>query len=184
MPSFRAVIGFLRFVGLMNAAVWFGAAVFYCLGAGPALNSGTLRDLIGTNNYPYFSFAIRDLVTTSFFHLHLACSAIALLYLMAEWLYFGKYPPKKWLAFIACIIFLGAVRGFWLQPRLRELHQAEHARQTRTEERQLATRAFGTWVAIAGYFDLVLAASLGFYTFRIANPSDPMRFVSATKFRS
>ena len=167
----------------MNAAVWFGAAVFFCLGAGPALNSATLRDLIGTNNYPYFSFAIRDLVTASFFHFHLACSVVALLYLMAEWLYFGKYPPKKWLVFIFGIILLGALRGLWLQPRLRDLHQAEH-RLTRVEERQLATRAFETWRTIAGYLDLVLACSLGFYTFRIANPSDPMRFVSATKFRS
>jgi hypothetical protein len=168
----------------MNAAVWFGAAAFYVLGAGPALRSSGLRDLIGTNNLPYFSFAIQHLVAVSFFHLYLACSIVALLYLMAEWLYFGKYPPKSWLVFICCLVLLGGFRGFWVQPSLQSLHQAQHGRQTAAPERQVAARAFETWSSVARYLDLVLVASLAFYVWRTANPSDPMRFVSATKFRS
>jgi len=177
------VIGFLRFVGLMNAAVWFGAAVFYTFGAGPSLASSGLKDVIGTNNSPYFGFLIENMVGRSFWHLYLACSVVALLYMAAEWLYFGKYPSRWWLAFVFALVLVGTFQGFWIQPTLKSLHESEHNRQVRVEERQLAARSFTTWNAISRYLDLVLAASLGFYTWRVANPSDPMRFVGSAKFR-
>jgi hypothetical protein len=168
----------------MNAAVWFGAAVFFTLGAHPALFSLSLESLIGTNNFPYFSFAISDLVATRFFWLYAVCAVVAVLYLVAEWLYFGKYPPRWWLIFICALVLLGFFRGFWVEPALRNLHEVQYGRQSRPEERQIAARAFKTWNSIARSLDLLFVVSLGFYVWRVGNPSDPMRFVSASKFRS
>src|SRR6266496_2641930 len=52
------VIGFLRFLGILNAGVWLGAAIFFTFGAGPALFSQETQNLLGPKNYPYFSGAI------------------------------------------------------------------------------------------------------------------------------
>jgi hypothetical protein len=178
------VIAFLRFLGLMNAAVWFGAAVFFTFAAEPAALSPDMKDLIGTNNFPYFSVAIGDIIARRFVHLYTFCSVIALLYLVAEWLYLGKYPTRRWLLFIFSLILLGLLRGYWLQPTLRGLHDLQHARQGRVEERETAARAFHTWSYIAKSFDLALVGGLAFYVWRVGNRADPMRFIGASKFRS
>jgi hypothetical protein len=178
------VIAFLRFLGLMNAAVWFGAAVFFAFGADPAASSPQMRDLIGTNNFPYFSLAIAHVIATRYFALFSFCSALALLYLIAEWLYFGKYPPKRWLAFIFCLVLAGSVRGYWIEPMVKGLHDVQHGRQAGLEPRELAARSLKTWHAVARSLDFLLAAGLAVYVWRVGNPPDSTRFVSATKFRS
>ena len=157
----------------MNAAVWFGAAVFFTFSAEPASLSSEMRDLIGTNNFAYFSVAIGDIISRRFFHLYTFCSGIALLYLIAEWLYLGKYPPKQWLVFLFSLILLGSVRGYWIEATLRGLHDVQHARQTRAEEREIAARAFNTWSFIAKSFDLALVGGLAFYLWRVGNPASP-----------
>ena len=182
-PYRHLVIGLLRFVGLMNAAVWFGAAVFFIFGADPATSSEQMRDLIGSNNFPYFSEAISSLIARRFFHLYAVCSVIALVYLMAEWLYFGKYPPKWWLSLICVLVVVGLLRGFWIEPSLRNLHEIQFNRQTRVEQRDLAARARTTWKILAHSLDVLLTSGLALYAWRVANPGDAMRFVSASKFR-
>ncbi len=168
----------------MNAAVWFGAAVFFALGAEPAASSPQMRELIGSNNFPYYSEAIGNLYATRFFRLYLVCSVLALVYLAAEWLYFGKYPPRRWLIFVLALVLLGLGRGYWLQPALKRLHDVRHGRVTQADRREAAARAFQTWTTVAKTIDLALAAGLAVYVWRVANPDNPMRFVSANKFRS
>lgn len=167
----------------MNAAVWFGAAVFHALGVVPSLSSPELQGLIGTNNFPFFGFVISDLPARSFAHLYLACGIVAVVYLVAEWLYFGKYPPRRWVTFVLALVLIGCARGYLLQSTLRSLHQAQYSKQLPAEQRQMAARSFATWTTIGKSLDLILLAGLGFYVWRTANPSDPMRFVSASKFR-
>jgi len=179
----RLVIGFLRFVGLMNAAVWFGAAVLFVFGVEPAATSEQMRALIGAANFPYYGEAIRSLEAVSYFRIYLTCSVIALIYLIAEWLYFGKYPPRRWLILVLSLILLGFIRGYWLEPALSKLHRLEYGRATPVEQREVAARAFRNWKMIARSIDVLLAVGLGFYVWRVANPAEPMRFVSA-KFRS
>jgi hypothetical protein len=167
----------------MNAAVWFGAAVFFVFSVQPAATSEEMRGLIGSVNFPYYSEAIGNVFALRFFHLYSICSVLALLYLIAEWLYFGKYPPRRWLVFVLGLILLGLARGYWVQTALNKLHEAEHRRANRIEQREAAARAFRTWSVIAKSIDLVLTAGLGVYLWRVGNPADPTRFVSA-KFRS
>jgi len=114
----------------MNAAVWFGATVFFVFSVQPAADSEQMRRLIGAGNFPYYSEAIGNLFALRYFHLYSACSVVALLYLIAEWLYFGKYPPRRWLLLVLGLILLGLTRGYWLQTALNKLHDAEYGRTT------------------------------------------------------
>jgi hypothetical protein len=176
------VIGFLRFVGILNAAVWFGSAIFFTFSAGTAPFSPEMQRLLGANNYPYFSGAIAQIFIARYFHVHLACAIIAVVHLLAEALYLGK-SLRRFQAYLlvglCAAVLLG---GFWLQPKLKALHAVKYGLNTRPAAREIATRAFRTWHGVSQVINLLTVAGLTVYLWRVANPSDPTRFVSATKF--
>lgn len=167
----------------MNAALWFGAAVFFTFGASPAAVSPQVQSLLGQNNYPFFSVAIGQVMAMRYFHWHLVCSLVALLHLMAEWLYFGKYPRRIWLGLVLGLCLIGVIQAYGLQPRLQQLHRLQFSR-ARPELRHAAGRSFRAWHTVSTVLDLLMVAGLAVYVWRVANPSNPMRFVSASKFRS
>jgi hypothetical protein len=176
------VIGFLRFVGILNAAVWFGAAIFFTFGTGPAPFSPEMRQLLGPNNYPYFSGAIAEILIARYFYFQIGCALVAVLHLLAEWLYLGKYPQKLqvtlWIG-LAAATLLGA---YGLQPRLKTLHALKYGLNTRPEVRAAADRSFKAWHGVSQAVNLLMMGGLAVYLWRAANPTDSTRFVSAAKF--
>jgi hypothetical protein len=179
-PTVPFVIGFVRFVGLMNAAVWFGAAFFFTFGADPASRSSAMRDLL-QQNFPYFSVAIGEVISWRYFHLFEACSVVALLHLVAEWLYFGKYPQRLWLALVFGLCLGGLFQLYLIQPRLKEFHRLQFGR---LEQREAAARHFGAWRRVSWTVNMLLVGGLGIYLWRVANPANPTRILNAAKFRS
>ncbi len=167
-------------MGVLNAAVWVGAAFLFVFGIDPAARSPELRDLIGPANFPYFSVAIGQLLVTRYFHLFLACASLALLHLAAEWLYLGKYPKRAWLGFLLALWLFGLFQNYWLQPNLKAWHYAQYAKPPQSER---AARAFRAGHAASQAADFLALCSLAFYLWRVANPPDPARFVSTSKFR-
>lgn len=175
------MIGLLRFVGVVNAAIWFGATAFFAFGAIPLLHSSEMRDLLSAKNFPYFSEVINQMLSGRLFHWYVACSIVALVHLVAEWLYLGKYPQRAWLALLLGLCLAGVVQIYAIQPRLAELHRLQY---TRPDLREAAARSFRAWQTVSGGLDLVLVCGLVLYLWRVANPPDATRFVSASKFRS
>lgn len=176
------MIGFLRFVGILNAAVWFGTAIFFSFGVGLAPFSQEMKNLLGQANYPYFSGAIAQILIARYFNFQVGCAAVAALHLFAEWLYLGKRPHKfhaGLLVGLCCFAFLG---GCWLQPKMKALHATKYAVNTRPEIRQAAGRSFRIWHGVSEVINLFVVGGLAVYLWRSANPSDPTRFVSAAKF--
>jgi len=176
------VIGFLRFVGILNAAMWFGSAVFFTFCAGAAPFSPEMKRLLGANNYPYFSGAIAQIFIGRYFFFHLVCAAIAVVHLLAEALYLGKSLRRFQAYLLAGLCALLLLGGFWLQPKLKGLHALKYGINTRPEVREAATRAFRAWHGVSQVINLFAVAGLTVYLWRVANPSDPTRFVSAAKF--
>lgn len=178
------VIGFLRFVGILNAAVWFGAAVFFTFGTGRAPFSPEMKALLGPNNYPYFSGAIAQILIARYFHLQLICSLVAWAHLLAEWIYLGKALQKIRLGLLLGLCLSALVGGYWLQPKLKALHAVKYGVSQRPEVRESAGRSFRAWHGVSAGVNLLMVAGLAVYLWRVANPSDETRFVSAVKFRS
>jgi hypothetical protein len=168
----------------MNAAVWFGAAVFYVLGTSPALTSPEMQGLLGARNYPYYSVAIAQAVAIRFYHLQLACSAVAVFHLAAGWLYLGKVPEKLWRGLLLGLIAISLCSGLWLQPWLKRLHNDRYRINARPEEQMVAATRFHTWQTVYNVLNGLMVCGLGAYFWRTANPPDATRFVSTTKFRS
>jgi hypothetical protein len=177
------VTGFLRFVGVLNIAVWLGAAIFFTFFAGPAIFSNEMKDILGAKNFPYFSGAVAQLLVGRYFDLQLVCGALSLLHLLAEWLYLGKITPKRWLGLLAGLILVGLFGGFLLQPRLKQWHAIRYSSTATVEQREAAGRSFKTWHAGSQIANLLMLTGLAGYLWRVANPEDQPRFVSTTKFR-
>jgi hypothetical protein len=177
------VIATVRFIGLINAAIWLGSAVFAILGADRVLTSGAMQELLGPKHFPYFSGAIAELVASRFWHLHIACSAVALLHLAAESLYFGRVLRKPWLILLLVLLVLGTVQSMWLQPKMHRLHVAAHAVNRPEVVRQSAAHSLRVWRLASGTMELFLIIGLATYLWRIANPPDPTRFLTPGKYR-
>lgn len=176
------MIGFLRFVGILNAAVWFGTAVFFTLGIGLAPFSQEMKDLLGRDNYPYFSGAIAQVLIARYFYFQTACALVAVLHLFAEWLYLGNYPQKLQVGLLIGLASVALIGGYWLQPRLKALHATKYGINTRPELREAAARSFRAWHGVSQVVNLLMVGGLAVYLWRAANPSDQTRFVSAVKF--
>ncbi len=178
------MIGTLRFVGILNAAVWLGAAIFFTFGIAPAIFSQEMQGLLEPKNYPYFSGAIAQIFIAHYFRLQLVCSIAALLHSVVEWLYLGKAPQKLWIGLLIGLFSVNLAGGCWLQPKLKRLHTTKYASNIRPEERRAAGETFRTWHGMAQVLNLLITGSVAVYLWRVANPPDPTRFLSATKFRS
>jgi hypothetical protein len=183
------VIGLLRFLGLLNAAVWFGATFFFIFVADPAATSSdAMRVLLGTRSFPYFSIAISQVIGARFFALFLLCALLAMLHMGAEWLYFGKYPRRFWLLLIFGLFLGGLGQTYGLQPKVKGLLLLQHSPNSPLEEREAAGRSCRVWRAVSTGFDLILLAGLGIYLWQVSDRPDEMRFLGAAnlsgKFRS
>lgn len=176
------VIGFLRFVGILNTGVWLGAAIFFTFGAGSAPFSSEMKNLLGANNYPYFSGAIAQILLERYFYLQFICGALAVAHLLAEWLYLGKHPRKFQAGLLAGLCAAVLLGGCWLQPKLKGLHATKYGIHTQPEIRETADRSFKTWHGVSQLINVLLIGGLASYLWRVANPSDPTRFVSAIRF--
>ena len=177
------MIACLRFIGLLNAAIWLGAVVFFTFRAGPACVSPEMETLLGAKNFPYFSGAFEQLVAARYLTLVSVSAVIALAHLLAEWLYMGRPARKFSLALLAGLLALVGL-GFWVEPRLKQLHTTRYAANTPPAQRDAAAKSFRLWHAGSRALNLVMLAGLVVYVWRVANPPDAPRFISSVKFRS
>jgi hypothetical protein len=175
------VIGLLRIVGLFNAAVWFGATIFFMVGVEPAATSQEMKELLGQKSSAYFSVAIGQLLEARYLHVFVGCSIVSLIHLAAEWLYLGKYPQKLWIGLLIGLWLGGLAQAYAIQPKLKEMHRLQF---TRPQQHDAAARAYGAWQIVSRSVNVLLLCGLGLYLWRIGNPADPPRFLSSNKFHS
>ena len=163
-----SVISFLRCLGVLNAAVWFGSAMFFTFAAAPAVFSTDMQRLLGGNNYPYFSGAIAQIIFSHFFLIQMICSIIALSHLLCERLYFGRSEPWRGplLVFLIVMTLLG---GFVVRPRLRDLHKIKYAPNTTPEMREAANQSFRTWHGASQITNVFVLIALGTYVCRLGH---------------
>lgn len=179
---------FLRFVGILNAAVWFGGAVFFTLAAGPAVFSTDMLNNFGGVDNPaarYYAGLVAQVMITRYFHVQLWCAGIAGLHLLADWLYTGKRIQGLILYLLGGLLAAGLVGGLILQPRLKELHAIKYNAKTADNVRAEAAKSFSFWHGISQTLNLAVLCGMAFYLWHTANPSDPLRFIgSQQQFRS
>jgi hypothetical protein len=170
------VIGFLRFVGIVNAAIWFGTAIFFTVSVAPAFFSPEMKRLL-----PAHHGAAAQIVLERYFIMQHICGAIALVHLLAEWLYTGKALERFSVWVVIAIFSLGLVGGLWLQPRLKELYVAKYYGASE-QQKEAAGRSFGFWHGISQGMNLLMTAGIFIYFWRVANPGPNGRSTGASKY--
>lgn len=172
------MIGFLRIVGVMNAAVWFGAAVFYNFLIAPLFSN---PEILGVFTWKYSGW-IAQFALEKHFELHLWCAGIALLHLVAECVYLGRPLSRFHLFLLAGLLCVTLLGNFWLQPKLSELHTTRFHRQTPPLEAQQAARGFAAWNGVTQFLDYLALAGIMIYLWQVTGLNVQNRF--GTKFRS
>lgn len=154
---------FLRIIGILNASVWFGAAVFFTFGVGPGFFTEEMKRLLPA---PY-NGAAAELMIGRFFILMHICGGVAILHLLAENLYAGKKIRSVLGSVLAGIFLLGLAGNFWLQPKMHQLLVAKYRGST-PEIRAEAAKDFGMWHGVSQSLNLLILPGLLFYLWQMA----------------
>ena len=171
------VTGFLRFVGLLNAAVWCGSSIFLIVGL-PAVFSPELKHLLTPAGVGFAAESILG----RYFILQYCCGGIALLHLLVEWLYYGRSPWRLNFGLLTVVITFGLIGGLWVQPKMRALHIVKYFGKSAQQQAQ-AAKTFASWHALSETANLVVIGCLIWYLWRISKEREPQHFVNFSKMK-
>jgi hypothetical protein len=179
------VTGILRFVGIINAAIWFGGSFFFTVVSGRLPFSESMKALLGQAYYPYFSGAIAQLGISYYFSFQIVCGVVALLHLAAEWMYQPRRNRRSLLALLILLFGFTLMEKVWLVPKMKELHAAKYARNYPQTARDAADRSFRVWHASSQVINLFVLGGLVVYVLRMSQTPDVVRFARpASQIRS
>jgi len=169
---------------MLNAAIWLGASIFCSTAVLAALNSHDLLNLVGAKYFAQISGAMTRIIFARLFQLQLTCALVAWLHLVGEWLYLGRLPERWRVGLLTSLFALSLVGGWWLGPKLTQLHRAHYAPNVRAEESELAGRRFHWWNGVFQAVNVVLIGGVSVYFWRVTQPDATPRFVRPVNFRS
>jgi hypothetical protein len=174
----------LRFIGVMNAAVWFGAAVFYTFGVVPAFSSPEMKRLLSGDLY---SGAAAHIVTHPYWAVYYWCGGVAIFHQLAEWVYLSR-PLKSVVTYLLGMIFIiGLTSGLFLQPRLEKLYAQKFPRPGQAaptpEQWAAAEKSYSGWRTTTQVLNLLALAGLSVFTWQTIYSGNGTRF-APSKFRT
>jgi hypothetical protein len=178
--TLSGVLGVYRFIGLLNAAVWLGAAVFFTFGIGTAVFSEEMKSIFVGPYRDYYPGLIAQVFLKRYFALHMICGVVALAVFCAEWFYTRRGFQKLTFVLLMIPFSIGIIAGV-MQPKMRDLHQTKYT--STGAQRDEASKTFSRMHAVSSTLNLISLALLIAYMWRVANPPEPARFVSTHKFR-
>jgi len=170
----------LKLIGVINAAVWLGSAVFFTFVAGPAFFSPAMSEVL---KQAYFAGAVAQVVLARYFDLQYVCAAVAWLHLVAQWLYTGKQIRRFQAILLLGLTCLSLAGGLWLQPHLKQLHQTKYRVTSSSTQRLSAARSFSLWHGLAQGTNLILIAGVLVYFLGNASPEILPRVLGGDKVR-
>ncbi len=174
-------------MGIVNAAIWFGAGVFFAAAILPAVFSQDMHKIFGvaadSPYYFYYPGGVALVLFKRFFVLQYVCSIIALLHLCAEKLYLGRAFPRFGTALVIGIFSLALIGGLWLQPRMENLRQTMYV-GLNPEQKERARHSFGLWHGVSQLANLAIIGGLLVNLVRVTRPGESDRYTTFTIFRS
>ena len=170
-------------MGLLNAAIWLGAAAFCTLAVLPVVNSQKMMSLLGQTYFPYLSGAITRVIIARLFYWQIFFALVAWVHLVLEWLYLGRTPRRFWVTLLTLLFCISLLGGLWLNPKLTGLHRVQHAANAPPANQELAAKSFRVWEGVFQALNVLLIAGVGVYFWRLTTNEDAPRFVTPVKFR-
>jgi hypothetical protein len=176
------VPGFLRFVGLFNAAVWVGGSVFFSFLAASVFFTPEVKAFAP----PPANGLVAQAVLGRYFALHYICGTIASLHLLIEWLYNGGGFPKRAIAIVCVLLGLALFGGKFISPKLTVWHQKKHQVELKIDGEQPlietveytekvvqnAERKFAVWHGVLQFINLAMVILLIWRFWRMTHPNE------------
>jgi hypothetical protein len=159
-------------VGVANAAVWFGASIFFTVFVAPGFFSDKMIRLL---TRPYAGDAAQ-IIFERYFLLHQLCGILALVHLVAEWLYMGKPLQRMTLWLLLSIFALGLAGGYGLQPKLQRLHRVMYGPGASGPQQVAARQSFKLWHTASQALNLAIIAGVAVYLWRVTTPGSGYRY--------
>ena len=176
----------LRFIGVTNAAIWLGSAVFFTFSVAPAVfYSPEMKELFGPV-FREYAGAVAQVLLQYFFRMQYICAGVAVVHLVAERLYTRRPVERLRLHLLGWVILLGLMGGLLLQPHLKRLHYIRSSPASAPAQKEAAKVSFARWHGVSQVINLVAMAGLLGYFWRLTNPPSPdaaPRFFSENKFK-
>lgn len=172
------VLVFLRCLGITNAAVWFGAAIFFTAGIEPAFLAPDMGFLPESH-----SGVAAQLILERYFALQYWCGGLALVHLVGESLYTGRTLFRWPVYLVVGLLLWGCLGAFWLQPKLIQLHVQKHGVRATELQRASASKSFARWNAFAQTGNFFLIIGLFVYLIEVTSAGGALRFIASNKFR-
>ena len=174
--------GFLRFVGLFNAAVWVGGSVFFSFLAASVFFTPEVKAFAP----PPANGLVAQAVLGRYFALHYICGTIASLHLLIEWLYNGGEFPKRAIAIVCVLLGLALFGGNFISPKLTVWHQQKHQVELKSDGEQPlietvehtekvvqnAERKFVVWHGVSQFINLAMVILLIWRFWRMTHPNE------------
>lgn len=171
--------GFLRFIGITNAAVWFGGGLVFTLVVLPGLFSHdahqVLRVAPDSPYYMYYPGALAEVLFRRYFAFQYVCGIIALLHLLAEKLYLGRSFPPIGTAVVIGILLMAVLGGASLEPHMEALHQTMYFGKS-PDLQDAARHSFNVWHGTSQLLNVLMLAGLLIHLLRVARPEEPGRY--------
>ena len=172
------MLGFLRLVGILNAAVWVGSVIFFTFAAAPAFFSEDMAKILPKSH----AGAAAQVLIYRYFLLQLWCAGIALAHLIAEWLYSGRPLKRITLMLLMSLFVLNLLGAYVLLPRMRELHLKKYSPQTTLEVKNSASRSFRILHVTSTLLNLLVIPGVLVYLWQVTKPVNTARFTSVNRF--
>lgn len=167
------VITFLRLAGLTTAAVWLGGTVFFMLAMDPLLGSSEWIRLLG----PLHAGEV-SVQGIERFHLFMVLGAgLALVHLLAEWLYSGRNLDVRLLALLLVLLALGSTGRLYLAPKCRQANLKAYLGPDRQVQRQAlsagqkqAEQSLAVWHGVLVVVHVIALSGVVLYFLYQASP--------------
>ena len=172
------MLGFLRVVGILNAAVWVGTVIFFTFAAAPAFFSDEMATILPRSH----AGAAAQVVVYRYFLVQLWCAGVALAHLVAEWLYSGRPFKRLTLILLMGLFVLNLFGAYVLLPRMKELHLRKYSPQTTEEAKISATRSFRILHVTSTLMNLLVIPGVLVYLWQVTKPVSTARFTSVNRF--
>ncbi len=183
--SVNEVIVFLRFLGVINVAVWLGTGVFFTFVVWPAFASDAMLGIFArfgrAAGEAYGTAAFLELLDR-YFLVQAVCASVALFHLAVEWLYTGKPVRKSTLGLIGGLLAMGALGYYVFQPKMKENHVIRYNHANPAADREAAKDAYAIVRGVTQVLNILMIVGTGVYAWRVSRSNPTPRFSSPARF--
>jgi hypothetical protein len=160
----------LKFIGITNAGIWLGVIVYHICVVGPVFGSDEMVRLLRSPH----AIASSLLEEKRFYLTLITCNFIAIIHLIAEWLYMGRAMVSSTVTTLALLLLSGILSAGAIQPYRSQMHLTAYVSEEEVQKRN-ATKDYQLWSGIQGVLNIAMLSGVGFYFFRVSTREDKVK---------